>query len=321
MSRFSAPNLAGLPPPPAIEVLDYEAIRASRISDLDARLRAAGQGDVADDLVLESEPQTIAQQTNATFDLNLRGRINDAVRGNLIATATGAALDHLAVTLYGIERLTLVEADPDATPPVVAVLESDADYRDRAMLSFEARSSAGPQGGYEFFAKSADPDVLDVRAYAEDDGALYANGDPVLAPEVLVVVLSRQGDGTPSSDLLDTVAAALNAEEIRPCGDKVTVEPASVTPYTVVGVIKHAPGADPAPLLAAAEARVAQYTTARRRIGRLHQVLGIGAAMKVTDVEEIELTSPVADVDPGSKGAGYCVSISLTAQSLEDDWR
>lgn len=300
-------------------MVDAEAILAARLADLDVRLRAVGLGDVADDLVLESEPQTVAQQTNTAFDVNLRGRINDAVRGNLIATATGASLDHLAVTLYGVQRLTLVEADPDANPPVLAVPEADADYRERAMLSFEARSSAGPQGGYEFFAKL--PGVLDVRAYGEDDGALYANDDPVLAPEVLIVVLGRDGDGTPSSQLLADVAAALGPEEIRPCGDKVTVEPATVTTYDVVGVIKHAPGADPAPLLAAAEARVAGYVQARRKIGRLHQVLGIGAAMKVTDVEEIELTSPVADIDPGSKGAGYCASITLTAEIVEDDWR
>ncbi|USQ97243.1 baseplate assembly protein [Caulobacter sp. RL271] len=322
MTRFVAPNLAGLPPPPAVEALDFETILAARIADLQGRLEAKDLSAVAALLVLESEPLTIAQQTGANFELVIRQRINDAVRSNLIASATGADLDQLVATFYGVERLVLVAEDLDADPPVPAVLEKDDDFRARAVLSLEARSTAGPEGAYVYFALSADPDVLDVACYGEEDDAVYAgSGNPVLAPEVLLVVLSRVGDGEPADELLDTVAAAVNAEEVRPIGDKVTVEPATITPYAVAGVVKHRRGADPAPLLAAATAQVQAYCDARRRIGRVVQVLGIGAAMKVTDAEELELSSPVADIDPGSKGAAYCTSITLTAEVVEDDWR
>jgi phage-related baseplate assembly protein len=321
LSRFVAPNLAGLPPPPAVEVLDFEAILAARIADLQGRLTAKGLPAVAAVLALESEPLTIAQQTGATFEATLRARINDAVRANLIASAVDGDLDQLAATFYGVERLVLVEADPDADPPVTEVKESNDDFRARALLSLEARSTAGPEGAYIYFGLSADPDVLDVECYGEEDGALYADDTPVLAPEVLLVVLSRIGDGAPADELLETVAEAVNAEEVRPIGDKVTVEPAEITTYAVVGVVRHRRGADPAPLLAAATAQVEAYVAARRKIGRIVQRLGIGAAMKVTDAEEIVLTSPAADVDPGSKGAGYCTSVTLTAEAVEDDWR
>lgn len=322
MSRFVAPNLAGLPPPPAIEVLDFEAIVAARIADLTTRLDAKGLTDVSAVLALEGEPLTINQQTGASFELQMRQRVNDAVRSNLIASAVGGDLDQLAATFYGVTRLVLVEADAEADPPVEEVLESDADFRTRAVLSLEARSTAGPEGAYVYFALSADPDVLDVACYGEEDGAVYAGSVAfVTAPEVLLVVLSRLGDGTPSEELLTAVSEAVSAEEVRPIGDKVTVEPASVVTYAVEGVIRHKPGADPAPLLAAATAQVQAYCNARRRIGRVHQVLGIGAAMKVTDAEEIELISPAGDVDPGSKGAAYCTAISLTAEAVEDDWR
>jgi phage-related baseplate assembly protein len=205
---------------------------------------------------------------------------------------------------------------------VAQVDEADDDFRARAVLSLEARSTAGPEGAYVYFALSADPEVLDAECYGEEDGAVYAGSFGfVTAPEVLLVILSRIGDGTPSDELLSTVYAALSPEEVRPIGDKVTVEPAKIVTYSVEGVIRHKPGADPAPLLAAATAQVQAYCTARRRIGRVHQRLGIGAALKVTDAEEIELLLPVADIDPGSKGAAYCTSVTLTAEAVEDDWR
>ena len=61
--------------------------------------------------------------------------------------------------------------------------------------------------------------------------------------------------------------------------------------------------------------------TARRRVGAIVQKLGLGAALKVTDVEEIVLTSPATDVAPGSKGAGFCTAITITTEAAEDSWR
>lgn len=322
MSRFVAPDLAGLPPPPAIEVLSFEAILAARIADLQGRLEAKGLTEVSAILALESEPLTINQQTSGAFELMMRARVNNAVRSNLIASAVGDDLDQLAATFYGVERLVLIEEDPSADPPIAEVKELDDDFRARAVLSLEARSTAGPEGAYIYFGLSADPDVLDVACYGEEDGAVYSGAlARVLAPEVLLIVLSRLGDGTPSNALLESVRQAVNAEEVRPIGDKVTVEPAQILTYAVEGVIRHKPGADPSPLLTAATAQVRAYCDARHRVARVHQRLGIGAAMKVTDAEEIELTSPAADIDPGSKGAAYCTSITIAAEVVEDDWR
>lgn len=320
MSRFASPNLAGLPPPDALGAVDYEAMLAARIADLKARLTAAGLPDVAARLDSEAEPLTIGQETDSHGEMLLRQRVNEAVLANMIAYATDANLDHLVATRFGISRLVVTPADPDAVPPVEAVMERDEDFRDRALLSMEAHSSAGPEGGYAYFALQASAEVHDVAVYGEEDEAEYIGGDPVLAPEVLVTILGKEGV-VASSGLRATVLAALNQEEVRPVGDKVTVESATVETYAVVGVVRHAPGADPAPLLALAHAQVAAYAAARYRIGRIAQRLGIGAAMKVTDVEEIVLTLPAADVDPGSKGAAWCTSITLTAEVAEDDWR
>lgn len=328
MTRFVSPNLAGLAPPPAVENLDFETILAARVADLSTRAVAAGLTDVPGVLALDSEPLTIAEQTNSYFELLMRTRINDAVRANLIATATGADLDHLAATFYGVERLLISAEDDTTTPITAAVYEDDDTFRERALLSMEARSTAGPEGGYIYFALQADSNVLDAACYSEDDGAVYADGTSVLAPEVLVLVLSRTGSGAASGALLATVKSALSPEEIRPIGDKVTVEAASVSEYSVVGVVRYAPGADPSVIVAQATASMQNYTTSRHAIGRVAQRLGLGAALKVTNSEEIILTVYNADggvitgdVDPGSKGAPYCTSITITAEIADDSWR
>lgn len=328
--RFVAPPLANLPPPPAVEGLDFEVLLQARLDELGERLTDAGLDDIASVLVLEAEPLAIAQQAGAAIELAYRQRINEAVRACLIATAAGEQLDHLALTFYGVARLVLVEEDLGANPPVAEVLEGDGDYRARALLSLEAHSSAGPEGGYLYFTLSADPDVLDAAIYGEEDDAIYGeDGDAVIAPEVLVVALSRVGNGAASEELLGTIAAALNAEEVRPIGDRVTVEPATVIEYSVEGVLYYAPGADPAPLLALAQAQVEAHCAARHRVGRKVQRLGVGAAMKVSDVDEIEVTLLDAlgeeilaeEIDPGSKGAAYCTGVVLSVQVGTDSWR
>lgn len=328
MTRFVSPNLAGLAPPPAIETLDYEAILAARLADLGTRAVTAGLTDVPEVLTLDSEPLTIAEQTNSYFELLTRARINDAVRANLIATAEKADLDHLVATFYGVERLLITPEDDTTTPPTPAVFEDDDTFRDRALLSMEARSTAGPEGGYIYFALQADSDVADAACYSEDDGAKYASGVSVNAPEILVVVMSRTGSGASSGALLATVKAALSAEEVRPIGDKVTVEAASITEYSVEGLIKYAPGADPSVVATQATAQVQAYVDSRHRIGRVAQRLGLGGALKVTDSEDVTLTVRnsagtiiTGDVDPGSKGAPFCTSITITTQIAEDSWR
>lgn len=320
MARFVAPNLAGLPPPPALEAIDFEAMRDARLADLAARLEAKDLDEVAAALELESEPLVIAQETGAFYELLIRQRVNEAVRACMLATAAGDDLAHIAATFYGVARLLVTPADPEAEPPTEAVYEDDETFRARALLSLEARSTAGPEGGYIYFALQASGDVRDAACFGEEDAAKYADDSDVLAPEVLVVVLAQDGE-VADAGLLETVLEALNAEEVRPIGDKVTVEAASVIEYQIVGVVRHAPGADPAPLLEAAEARCQAYADARYRIGRKVQRLSVAGSMKVTDAEEIELTHPAADIDPGSKGAAYCTGITLTALAVEDDWR
>ena len=304
MSRFAAPDLAALGEPPALETIDYEDQIRRRLAALYEQSRTHGFAwNVG---ALETDPLVIDQQVNAYFDGLLRARVNDGIRAVLLTSAQGGQLDQIAATYYGISRLAG---------------EADDDFRARIALAPEAWSTAGPSGAYVFHGLEADPDVRDVAVFSEEDGAVYADGTPVLAPEVLMVVLAHSGDGTPSPDLLAKVLADASRSETRPIGDRVVVEAARIVTYEIEAVLKIRNGVDAALLLQQAEENVRSYLDRRSYIGRLHQRGGIFAALSVTDTEEVVIASPAGDIDPGSKGAAFCTNITITTDIAPENWR
>ena len=97
MVRYTPINLSQLPPPAALEVLDYELLRKLYVEDLDSRL----DGQL---IVVESDPSIKVLEASAYREMLVRGRVNDGVRAVLLATAQGSDLDHIAGTYYGIHR-------------------------------------------------------------------------------------------------------------------------------------------------------------------------------------------------------------------------
>ena len=294
MTGYAAIDLSQLPVPDAIEALDTEAM----IAQIKAAVQTAAP-ELAAVLALESEPAVKLIEAYAYFGLLHRARVNDGVRAVLLATASGADLEHLAA-LFGVRRLVIIAADPDADPPIAEVLESDSDLRARAQLALEGFSTAGPRGAYLFHALSASGDVLDVSV------ASPAPGD------VLVTVLSRSGDGTASSELISTVAAALNDEDVRPLCDTVIVQGATLVGYEIAATITVLDGPDASTVIAAAQSAVAAYATARHRLGRAVRLSGIYAALHQPGVELVTLIQPAGDILCDPDTAPVCTAISVT---------
>ena len=168
----------------------------------------------------------------------------------------GGDLDQLAAN-YNVKRLTVTPADNDAVPPVAAVMESDEALRLRVPAAFEGLSVAGPTAAYEFHAKSTDGRVADASATS-----------PAPA-EVVLTVLSREGDGTAAADLLAVVEQALNSENVRPVADRLTVRSAEIIPYSVDATIFLYPGPEAEPVMEAAKASLRNISPARRGWGAI----------------------------------------------------
>lgn len=288
----TAIDISQLPAPTVVETLDYESVLAALQADFTARYPAFTAA-------LESEPVLKLLEVAAWRELIVRGRVNDAARACLLAYALGPDLDHLAA-LYGVQRLLLDAGDATAVPPVPPTYESDTRLRARTQLALEGFSTAGPAGAYEFWAFSADAHVLDVSVQSPVPG------------QVLVTVLSSEGDGTPATELLAAVNSTLTAEDVRPLCDQVVVQGATVVPYVVTAALTTYPGPDASVIRQAAETAARAYVDAHHRLGHDITLSGLYAALHQPGVQRVALTAPAADLVLAAHQAGWCTALTVT---------
>lgn len=273
-------DLSQLPKPTIIEELDFETILVDVKALMVAAFPADQQSAVAAALGLESEPLNIIAQAMAYRELLLRQRINEGVAACMLSHSTGDVLDNITANL-GTERLTITAA----TDTTDAVTESDEALRLRAQAAFEGMSVAGPSAAYEYFARSASGKVADVKA-----------SSPAPA-EVVIAVLSTEGDGTASPELLADVAEAVNDEEARPIGDRVTVRSAEIVDYEINATLYLYPGPESEPIINAADASLQKFLKQNnKKISRDVARSAISAALHVQGVQRVVINSPASDI-------------------------
>ncbi len=289
---FTLVDLSQLPPPSVVEQLSFETIFAQMLADLQSR-------DSVFNALVESDPAYKILQVAAYRETLIRQRVNDAARGVMLAFAAGTNLDQIGGN-YNVTRLVIDPGDPLAIPPVPPTYESDADFRNRILLSLEGYTTAGSIGAYTFHALSASGDVKDVAINSLTPGT------------VNVAVLSRTGTGTAPSGTLNAVNVALNAETVRPLCDTVSVQSAVVNTYAVTASLTVYPGAGQAQVLAAAIAAVTAYTQDQHKIGRDITRSGLFAALHRPGVQNVTLTAPAADIVNDWDEVSWCTAINVT---------
>ncbi|WP_257286983.1 baseplate assembly protein [Enterobacter cloacae] len=298
-------DLSQLPPPVVVEPLDFETLFAQRKAAFIAMYPEDEQEEIARTLELESEPITMLLEENCYRELLLRQQVNEAARAVMLAYSTDSDLDNLAVN-FNVERLTIQEEDDSVTPPIEAVMESDPDLRTRTQQAFEGLSVAGPTAAYEFWGRSADGRVADISAVSPTPAC------------VTISVLSREGDGTASDDLLSVVAAALNDEEVRPVADRVTVQSAEIVSYQIDATLYIYPGPEAEPVRQASEQQLQAYIAAQNRLGRDIRLSAIYAALHVEGVQRVELAQPVADIVLSDYQASHCTEYTITVGGYDE---
>lgn len=98
--------------------------------------------------------------------------------------------------------------------------ETDEAYRERIHKAPESFSSAGPQGAYEYWAKTANSAIVDVAVESP-------------APMEVSVIPLLSGGEIPGEEILHAVESVLNDRKIRPMTDKVTVSAPEEIPYNI----------------------------------------------------------------------------------------
>lgn len=291
MSAFDAINLDKLPAPALVEELDAEVILAEMKADLIARAP-----ELAAVLELESALATKLLQMCAYRELLLRQRVNDAVRGNMLAYATGSDLDNLGA-MFGVLRGVIQEADLLTTPPTAAIYEDDVRLRQRIQLALEGFTTCGTIGAYQFWGLSASPLIKDVSVAEPAPG------------QVQLTVLSHEADGVATQVLLDAVDATTQSR--RPLTDQVIVQTANIQNYTVEASLTLYEGPGSQLVLDAANAAVEAFVEARHHLGHDITLSGLLAALHQSGVQNVALTQPAADLVIGPETAAYCTNISI----------
>jgi phage-related baseplate assembly protein len=373
-------DLSKLPPPQLVEEMDFEVI----LAEMRARMRELCPEWTGYEL--ESDPANKVMETAAYREMLIRQRVNEAVRGVMVAFAAGYDLDNLAA-FYPVSRLPGANAtfaaslklssplDVDATIPAgytvvakngeyeasllkttvitpgetsapgtfevvrpagangnglslswdaitplpfVATIEqmeashgggdpeSDDAFRVRASESLEGYSTCGAFEGYRYWAKSADARIADVSAWTSSPGV------------VALAVLSREGDGTADTVMLQRVREMLSPDTRRPGTDQLDIASAEIVPYDVTMTVVTYPGVAGEPPFDEAARRV------REKVKELHG-LGVDvtrtaliSAAHAEGVKEIELLEPADDIRVARHQAARCIGIEIGSRVADD---
>lgn len=287
--------------PDMIEVLDYETILNNRKQALIARFDAEEQDSIRAVLARESEPLTKFIEENAYRELILRNRINAAARACLLAYATGTDLDHLAAN-FDMQRLIITAATDDRP----AVYESDEVFRGRVQRAFDRLSVAGPEAAYKYHCLSADGRVADVAVIS-----------PSPAVVNIAILQSDSQTGEASDELVSIVNRAVNAENVRPIADRVSVQSAQIQPYRIRAKLYITKEPEASAVLATAQAKTKAYTQAKNRIGRSVRLTAIHHCLHIDGVARIELIEPKTDIAIAALQAAYCESVDISIGGIE----
>lgn len=302
-SSYDVINLSELDVPDAVVVPDATEIFTrwlARLRELDKQF----------DALVESDPTFKQGEVNA-YQLTLAfQRVNDAVRAVFLASAKEDDLDQIGAA-FNVKRQVIKPGDPLAIPPVEPELEDDAAFRERIQLSWAQLNTAGARNAYRFHAKSADTDVLDADAYGPETHNRPGYVD--------VYVLSRTGDGTAGQPLLDKVNSTLNADEIRPLTDFVTVKSATIANYAVTAELEIPEGPDASTVLNNAIDVLRSYTTLSHRIKTVIPLSAIYASLQQSGVVRVRLISPVADLEAEAGKAPWCTAINVTRREVSSN--
>jgi len=289
---MSIVDLSELPAPDVLEPLDFEEAYAERLSVF--------RGFMGDNwsAPLESDPVVKLLEVSAYVGIGDRARVNDAAKALLLAHAIGSDLDQLGANV-NTPRLVIQAEDLRAVPPVEKITEGNDAYRERIQLAYEGLTTAGPRNSYKLHARNASALVADASAESPSPAC------------VTVTVLGLEGDGAVGPELLAVVARALNDENVRPLGDRLTVQSAQVLPYRIDAVLHmKGPGPESAVALAEAQRRLAAWVNPRKRLGVEVARSAVDAQLHVPGVSRVELID-WQDLAPTQAQAAFCTGYSV----------
>lgn len=298
MENLTAIDLSQLNPPDVVRQIDFETILKEGLEDFYQRMEEVQPNFPR---YLESDPAMKLAEAFAYREMLIRKEANEQALSVLLAFAKDNDLDHKAA-----ERNLQRRIISPATENTPEIKESNESLRKRVQLAPEGQTTAGSEGSYIFHGLNADPRVKDIYPYAPLDENGYPNGI------CNIYVLSTEGTGEASEDLLNIVTAALNAKSIRPLTDRPIVYSASILNYSIQAEIFIDEGPDENIVLNSCYKAAEEYTQKTHSFNDGVSLSGIYQALHQPGVSRVNLILPVGNVDTSLGQVAYCTGINIT---------
>lgn len=279
--------IQGLPAPEIIETLAFETIYAGKMARAQAIFDAAGFDYTVGSL--QTDPVALVLQAESYDELNLRARVNDGAKANLLALSWGSDLDHLAGH-YDVLRLEG---------------ESDERLKERTALAIAGRSPGGTEERYKAIALGVSLDVAETE--------IYRTG---LGPQLEMAVLANTGDGVPDQALLDAVSEAVNAKRALLVNDTIQVVSAVKTIVDVAVDAWMLPSGNAAVLDALGAQLIAAWKVAGG-IGRDLNPSWITGRLFVDGVARLSVITPASPIVAAKNEAIAIQSATVSHRGVE----
>ena len=265
---------------------------------------------------------TIPAGSRATAD----GSLHFATNADAVIAAGESYLDVAATCLEAgtvgnglqpgqintmVDRITYVASCKNTTLTLGGTNAEDDDrFRGRVHLAPERLSTCGPEGAYEYHAKSASPDISDVAVWSPEEGRIRLS-------------ILCTGGALPSNETIALAAAAVAADKKRrPLTDTVDVVSPDEINFTVAGTfwIRTSYAARSASIQTKVAVALDEYIAWQRvKLGR--DITPSELTSRVQSVEGIQrvaLTAPdYTALDPWQ--LAVCDSAALVYGGLSDD--
>ncbi len=232
------------------------------------------------------------------------------------------------VSSLNVERQILDPGDPNATPPVPATVESNESLLTRYYLAAYALATTGTRLGYRYHLMTLDDrpqtsvesptpnQVLVTYDFPESNfsGVIKDAQVRQVSPGVVdAFILTHEGNGRPSQELIDRAQQYITRPDIGQETDLVTVKAPTIIPWNLRATIFVAPGADPSVRQQGAEQAAMRYADEQNRLeGRIEPSALISLLISNSGAFRAEITEPAAPIVAAFNEAPRLGTINIT---------
>ena len=223
----------------------------------------------------------------------------DAICQTAGAVGNGYAAGNISVILDPQPFVT--SATNMATTGNGSDAETDDQLRARVKIAPSAFSVAGPTEAYEFYAKSADPSIVDVACVTTSPGT--------------VTLYPLCNGGTLSTTALkNQILAICSDSKVRPQNDTVLVADPTVITFSINVTLTLYDSAVEADILSQVNANLAAWQAGRVNLLGQDVVITqiIGQCMIAGQVYDVAVSSPSADIVVGDSEYAQCLGINVS---------